>query len=299
MATSVDLPPDEAALVHERIDVLGLPGIIDVHTHFMPREVLDKVWAYFDAVEERIGEPWSIAYRTDENTRVETLRSLGVRRFASLNYPHKPGMAQWLNDWSTGFADRHPDCLRSGTFYPEPEAGDYVAEALAGGVQIFKAHVQVGGYDPNDPQLDPVWQQLERSGRPVVIHAGHGPEPGRHTGADGIRTLLGRFPRLTLVVAHMGMPEYREFIELAMRHERVYLDTTMVFTAFTQRLHPFPGDLLADLERAGDRILFGSDFPNIPYPYVAAIDAILGLGLGDAWERGVLHDNAARLLHET
>jgi len=24
---------------------LGLPGIIDVHTHFMPKRVLDKVWA--------------------------------------------------------------------------------------------------------------------------------------------------------------------------------------------------------------------------------------------------------------
>ena len=53
---------------------LGLPGIIDVHTHFMPKRVLDKVWAYFDRVGPLIGRPWPVAYRTDETERVETLR---------------------------------------------------------------------------------------------------------------------------------------------------------------------------------------------------------------------------------
>ncbi len=28
---------------------LGLPGIVDVHTHFMPERLLRKVWEYFDA----------------------------------------------------------------------------------------------------------------------------------------------------------------------------------------------------------------------------------------------------------
>ena len=27
------------------VERLGLPGIIDVHTHFMPEPVMDKVWA--------------------------------------------------------------------------------------------------------------------------------------------------------------------------------------------------------------------------------------------------------------
>src|SRR5277367_760131 len=41
---------------------LGLPGLIDVHVHFMPDNVLAKVWAYFDAGREA-GRPWPIAYR--------------------------------------------------------------------------------------------------------------------------------------------------------------------------------------------------------------------------------------------
>ncbi len=34
---------------------LGLPGLVDVHTHFMPEQVLRKVWAYFDALGEATG----------------------------------------------------------------------------------------------------------------------------------------------------------------------------------------------------------------------------------------------------
>jgi uncharacterized protein len=37
-------------------------------------------------------------------------------------------------------------------FYPEPDAGRYVEAAIRDGTQVFKAHVQVGRYEPNDAQ---------------------------------------------------------------------------------------------------------------------------------------------------
>jgi predicted TIM-barrel fold metal-dependent hydrolase len=45
-----------------------------------------------------------------------------------------------------------------------------------------------------------------------------------------------------------------------------------------------------------DRIVLGSDFPNIPYPYVEQLAGLVWLDLGDDWLRAVLHDNAADLL---
>ncbi len=39
----------EAAEVRQIWSALGLPGVIDVHTHFMPKSVVDKVWRYFDS----------------------------------------------------------------------------------------------------------------------------------------------------------------------------------------------------------------------------------------------------------
>ena len=281
--------------VRETWVTLGLPGIVDVHTHFMPKRVMDKVWAYFETAGPLTGRTWPIIYRANETRRVDVLRRFGVRRFTSLVYPHKPDMAAWLNEWAVGFAHSTPDCLATATFYPESSAGSYVASAIDSGTQVFKAHVQVGDYDPTDPLLDTVWAQIADAAIPVVIHCGSGPQPGRHTGPGPIRLLLRRHPRLRLVVAHMGMPEYTDFLDICEAYPEVRLDTTMAFTPFIDATTPFPADQRARLRSLGDRILFGSDFPNIPYRYADAIAPLADLGLGDDWLRKVLYDNAARL----
>jgi uncharacterized protein len=204
-------------------------------------------------------------------------------------------MAAWLNSWARDFAGRTPDCVPTATFYPEPSAAAYVAQALEQGTGIFKAHVQVGDYDPNSPLLDPVWEVLSQSRTPLVIHSGHGPAPGRFTGPTGMEALLGRYPDLVLIVAHMGLPDYSRFLDLVEKYDGVHLDTTMAFTAFTEASTPFPAEELPRLKALGERVMFGSDFPNIPYPYLEAVDGVIGLGLGDEWTRGVLYENAARL----
>ncbi|MFF0815154.1 amidohydrolase family protein [Rhodococcus sp. NPDC003318] len=273
----------------------GLTHIVDVHTHFMPKRVMDKVWAYFDSAGPLTGTVWPIQYRHDEDVRLDRLRSYGVHAFTSMIYPHKPDMAAWLNQWAVEFAARNPDCLHTSTFYPETSAPGYVAEALAAGTRVFKSHIQVGDYDPGDPLLDAVWGQIQDAGVPVVIHCGSGPAPGRFTGPDRIESLMARFPRLPLIIAHMGMPEYSAFLDLADRYESVLLDTTMAFTDFIGEMAPADPADSQRLRNLGDRILFGSDFPNIPYPYVHALDAVARLGLGDEWVRGVCHGNATRV----
>ena len=70
----------------------------------------------------------------------------------------------------------------------------------------------------------------------------------------------------------------------------------MVFTGFMERLAPFPIELLPRLADVADRILLGSDFPNIPYPYLHQLEALARLDLGAAWLRAVCYGNAARLL---
>lgn len=293
MATRCELP--DGGRVEDFRRGLGLPGLIDIHTHFMPERVMAKVWAYFDSAGPLIGRPWPITYRAAEDERVAALRGYGVRAFTSMLYPHKPGMAAWLNAWAADFAARTPDCLHTATFFPEAEAGEYVGAALLAGARVFKAHVQVGGYDPNDPLLDPVWGALADSGTPVVVHCGSGPAPGAFTGPAPMAALLARHPRLRLVVAHLGMPEYADFLDLADRYPGVHLDTTMAFTDFTEQAAPFPRDALPRLRNLADRILFGSDFPNIPYPYAHALEALARLELGGDWLRAVCHGNAASL----
>ncbi len=296
-----DPPGEQAGAVPEQAEVaafrrsLGLDSLIDVHTHFMPQRVLAKVWAYFDSAGPLVGRPWPIAYRRDEEQRLRLLREFGVRAFTSMLYPHKPGMARWLNDWAADFAARTPDCLHTATFYAEPSAAGDVRRALEQGARVFKCHLQVGAFDPNDPSLKEVWGTLAEAGVPVVTHCGSGPAPGPFTGPGPIASLLARHPRLPLVVAHLGMPEYEDFLGLAERYEHVMLDTTMAFTPFAEGEAPFPRAALPRLGALADRVLFGSDFPNIPYRYAEALRSLDRTGLGADWLRAVCHGNAARL----
>ena len=273
---------------------LGLEGLVDVHVHFMPDRVMDAVWRYFDA--DHYARAWPIQYRLPAQRRVEILRELGVRAFPALLYPHKPDMAESLSRWAREFAAVTPGCVPTGTFFPEPSAAAYVREALDAGTVIFKAHVQVGGYDPRDPLLDDVWGQLADAGAPVVVHCGSGPLPGNHTGPGPFGEVLAAHPRLTAVIAHCGAPEYVEHLQFARRYPNVHVDTTMVGTAYLDEIAPLGAEAVALLGDLQDRVVLGADFPNIPYPYATQLAALEAFGHGEEWLRAVCWENGARLL---
>src|SRR6201996_8289182 len=288
-------PMDDNGRVAAFRERIGLGRLIDVHTHFMPERLLAAVRAYFDAAGPLIGRPWPIVYRQDEEARVAALRAFGVGTFTAMLYPHKPGMARSLNEWAADFAARTPDCLHTATFFAEPSAPADVRRALDRGARVFKCHLQVGDFDPNDPVLDEAWGLLAEAGVPVVTHCGSGPVAGRFTGPGPVARLLARHPALRLVVAHLGMPEYAEFLGLAERYPGVLLDTTMAFTPFIDDGAPFPAAELPRLRDLGHRVLLGTDFPNIPYPYPDALESLERAGLGAALLRAVCHDNAAAI----
>jgi predicted TIM-barrel fold metal-dependent hydrolase len=295
-------PPESDDDVPRFLADLGLPGIVDLHVHFLPERVLRKVWAYFDQAQTHYGTAWPIHYRTPEPERVATLRKLGVRTFAPLVYPHKPGMARWLTEWVTEFAAATPDAVPTATLYPEPDVAEYLGAAVEAGARVVKVHVQVGAFDPRDPLLRPAWGLLADAGVPVVAHCGHGPIPGAHTGLDVFGEVLAEHPRLRAVLAHAGMPDFLAALDLVHRYDGVHLDTTMVGTAFSNRIAPLPADWPARLADVADRVVFGSDFPNIPYPYVEQVRAVADwaradLRLGDPFLRSVLHTAPSRLLN--
>lgn len=257
---------------------------------------MSKVRQYFDSAGPLLGRSWPIKYRDDDATRIAQLKEFGVSRFSALNYAHRSGMAKWLNEWSRDFAKIDKAIISSATIYPDDDVYEYTKEAIEGGAEVFKVHIQVGEFSPIDEKLIPAWHLLEESRTPVVIHAGSGPAPGRYTGVGLVRQLLDIFPNLTLVIAHMGMPEYREFIELSQKYENVYLDTTMVLTPFTEETTPLGEDNARVISDLSEKIVFGSDFPNIPHEYVVAIESLESAGFSSTWMRNVLFETPTRLL---
>ncbi|GAA3653043.1 amidohydrolase family protein [Nocardioides ginsengisoli] len=284
----------EVAEVRAFWERLGLPGLMDLHVHFLPPPIERAVWREFDNGGELIGRSWPIRYRFDADERLRLLRAFGVRRFPTLPYAHKPGVAAFLNDWSRDFAAEVPEALWTATFYPEPEAASYVEGLVRDGVTLFKVHSQVGRFHVDDPLLDPVWAILEDSATPVVAHVGSGPVGTPYTGPEAMARLLRAHPRLKVLVAHLGAPETADFVTLAETYDGVHLDTSMA-------LAPFFGGRIDDglVPRLGalrERVVYGSDYPTLPFRYVDQLGWLADLGLGDDWLRDVCWHNAVRLL---
>jgi predicted TIM-barrel fold metal-dependent hydrolase len=273
---------------------LGLPGFFDVHAHFMPDRMQQAVWAHFDELDD---PPWPILYRFDEDERMATLPKLGIVRHTALAYAHRPGVAAWLNDHTLALAARHPQVVPTFTLYPEPEAPEYVAAALAAGGQCVKVHLQVGKFELTDPLLTEAWSALERAHTPIVIHLGavdDGSGGEEFCGPDPLWRLLDRHPDLRPVVAHLGAPDAVELFDRAGELPELRFDTARAVVPTAQIWTP-PAWLAERLGELGDRILFGSDFPTIHRPVADQVAALVGFGLGHDWLRAVLWENAAGL----
>jgi predicted TIM-barrel fold metal-dependent hydrolase len=110
-----------------------------------------------------------------------------------------------------------------------------------------------------------------------------------------MRALMRSHPRLVAVFAHLGAPDYADFLDLVEHSERAFVDTTMAFTGFFEAMAPFPADRLPQLASLREKVLLGSDFPNIPYPYAHQLESLARLELGEDWLRAVCWDNGVRL----
>lgn len=267
------------------------PRMIDAHVHLFPPRVFDAIWRWFDR------HAWSVRYRLYAEEIVEHLTTHGISRFVGLCYSHKPEMARALNRFMAELARAHPELIPLGTVLPgEPDAAAIVDEALALGLRGFKIHCHVQRVGPDDPRLDPIYARAAAAGVPVVIHAGQEPcltgyDVDIHAicSAAATRRALERHPRLQMVVPHLGIGEQQQYCALLAEFPNLWLDTTMAVGGYFAT-----GVDAALLERHRDRILYGTDFPNIPYEWDREL-RWLEERLSPTARAQILGDNAARL----
>ncbi len=263
--------------------------VLDVHTHLMPERLAQAVRSYMRA------HLWHPRYEGPPEELVPQLLQAGVERFVFMPYAHRAGMARSLNYWVANVqAAFAPRAIGFATFHPDDaaELPRLVDDAfLRLELRGAKLHPQVGRFALDDPRLFPLYERAVEHGRVLLVHAGRRPEPSEHVGARALARLLRRFPALAVVVAHMGADDFDAFFDLCERFDGVYLDTAMVFNGYLGG--PPPIERVLEFQ---DRVVFGSDFPNIPYRVETAIQAIRELRLGRAIEEKIFCTNAARLL---
>jgi predicted TIM-barrel fold metal-dependent hydrolase len=275
----------------------ALAGATDVHVHLMPDRLMAAIRG---ALTEEAD--WSFPHPTDRKAMEAELRDHGVERYCALPYAHKPGIAHSLNEWVLDRAAESSMCVPFGTVHGDDAVGAVVREAFDAGARGLKFQCPVQKVAPDDPRLDPAFEAAAEYDRPILFHAGTAPmfRDSPYVGVDAFRSFLESYPDVRACAAHMGSFETGAFLDTVREHDNAFLDTCFAMsTAVGDYMDFDPGEIEdAVFEELAGRIMYGSDYPNIPHPYRAEYEGLLGRDLSESAREALFSDTAERFLGE-
>ncbi|PSQ37625.1 amidohydrolase [Halobacteriales archaeon QS_9_70_65] len=243
---------------------------------------------------------WEFPHPVDREGVEATLREHGIERYCALPYAHEPGVAADLNDWVLDRAAASSMCVPFATVHGEDDVGAVVRAAFENGARGLKFQCPVQEVGPDDPRLDPAFELAAEFDRPILFHAGTAPtfRDSPHVGVDAFRSFLASYPGVRACAAHMGAFETPAFLETLREHDDAFLDTCFAMSTVADRYMNYdPTDIdTAVFEEFSGRIMYGSDYPNIPHPYRAEYEGLLARDLSSSAREALFGGAAERFL---
>lgn len=275
----------------------GLPPVVDAHVHLFDDRLANAIRGWFDQ------HGWPIRYRQDAQTLVDFLAARGIDHMIALHYSHVPGLARTMNQFMAGIVAKNPRVTGVATVLPgEPDAVAILEEAFTLGLHGVKLHCHVQCFAPDEPRLGPIYELCAARGEPIVMHAGREPkspalrcDPYELCSADRIDRVLREHPQLKLCVPHLGCDEVDAYARLLDRHENLWLDTAMTLADYLPDAWAPFSTTLALLARRPERILYGTDFPNIPFSWDRELRRLASLELPAGALERIVSRNAREL----
>lgn len=276
----------------------ALPHVVDAHVHVFNDKLFQAIWRWF------FQYGWPIRYMLRAPDVVDFLQKRGVRQMVGLHYAHKAGIADEMNQFVAALQDALPHLHGVATVFPsEPHAAEILQRGFDAGLCGVKIHCHVQCISPDDDAMHAIYQACVNAQKPLVMHAGREPsspaykrDPYDFCSAWRVEKILQDYPTLQLCIPHLGADEFTEYSRLLNTYDNLWLDTTMMLAAY----FPFAMPTFL-LSVRPERILYGSDFPNLPYAWDREIKTIAHLYRHDPALRGQMHssereEHLARLL---
>jgi predicted TIM-barrel fold metal-dependent hydrolase len=158
----------------------------------------------------------------------------------------------------------------------------------------LKIHCMVAGVKADDPSCTPIYRELEKRGRMLVIHAGTAPLPSPWLGLDSLERVLEAHPGMIVQLAHLGHFEMDRAARLLETYPGLYLDTAWAMGNSYMKVDP--GAVRDLITGFPDRILYGSDFPIIPEDPLIGVEKLIGFNLPGGVLGKVLAGNAEKIM---
>jgi len=185
------------------------------------------------------------------------------------------------NDFVANLVKNLPDRLRGYAFITGLGDTEENLRELERAIQDLGLHgvkmfPNLGWY-PDDPRMDPIYELIEDLRVPILFHSGvvpwisdiHGQGPllSKYSRPVYYEGVVRKFPKLKIILAHMGWPWFMESITVAYLTPNIYLDLCTDFTTATARLKEEA--LKMALETIGvERLLYASDATPLGWEYM-------------------------------
>ena len=157
----------------------------------------------------------------------------------------------------------------------------------------------MGHFAVNEHRFYPLWEAIAALDVPVMIDVGTtgmgAGMPGglgtriRHAHPSAIDDLAADFPTLRIVAAHPGWPWIEEMTAVALHKGNVFWEMSGWAPKY------LPASLLRDMRsRLKDKVMFGSDYPSMPYTRL--FEEWNEVGYSDEFLEKFFHGNAETIL---
>lgn len=286
-------------------DVLAIDAVCNLHT---PEVVARRPRWNETFLGGKIGADGDVVSGVPLDRLVAMLDEAGIQRAfliaVKAGPAHLPTSHRLPYQFVVDAVQRYPErfCGLAGVDPTEGMAALRELELLVREYGFVGAHSYPHWFElpPDHARYYPVYAKCCELGVPIQLQVGHcllytRERPLRSVGRPiTLDAVACDFPELKLVGIHIGWPWTEEMISVAWKHPNVYIGCDAYAPKYWD-----PAFVHFINSWGQDKVIFGTDFPVIPF--ARARSEIEGLGLKPEARRKLLRENALRLygLQET
>jgi predicted TIM-barrel fold metal-dependent hydrolase len=196
---------------------------------------------------------------------------------------------------------RHPELIPFVAADPgalDPREGvAHLRDVVRKGARGIKLHPVLQQFDVSDERMFPIYEACVDLDIPILAHSGPSRNGPQFAEPRAFARMLRAFPRLRVVLAHLGGGAWRQTAEIARAFSNAYFDCCEILAWIGASNAPDERQFGRLIQEVGtDRVLLGSDFPWYDLDY--SVERIRSLPLLSREEKdAILGGNAMRLLH--